>query len=133
MPPEQSQLPDQPDEPGKPDQPVSPEECSTLEEPPAEPLNEETGPGAEDELKDLKRAIDVVDPAVVRKAPRFRSFIAVGVLSGLILGLIIGLIAFRDPHNRTYMTMVLMVDLALVTTVAALVWAIIVERRSGRR
>ncbi len=78
------------------------------------------------------RAVDVVDPALVRKAPKFRSFILAGVFGGLILGLLIGVPVFWNSGNSTYKTIMLMVDLALVATAVALLWAIRSDRRSTR-
>lgn len=101
---------------------------------PAPETGTEAVPQSEPQAQNVVRAADVVDPAAVRRAPRFRSFVLAGVLSGLILGLIIGLIVFREPQNRTFLVLMLMVDLALITTLIALIWAVVSERRStGKR
>lgn len=116
------------------DQPADQDEPeSTLERPPLEPADLEAAQNAGASDADDVVAAEVVDPALVRKAPRFRSFILVGVFSGLIAGFIVGLIAFWNSDNFGFKTMVLMVDLAIVTTVIALLWAILSDRRSARR
>lgn len=78
------------------------------------------------------RAIDVVDPATVRRAPRLGRFIATGVLTGLVLGAVIGLALFRDAANRGATTAVFVLDVTVVTTIVAAVWAVVVDRRSRR-
>lgn len=78
------------------------------------------------------RVIDVVDPATVRRAPRLGRFIATGVLTGLVLGAVIGLALFRDAANRGATTAVFVLDVTVVTTIVAAVWAVVVDRR-GRR
>lgn len=140
MSPENTGDPSEPRDPSEQEQqlraselPSHVDEGSTLEEPPTDPDRDGTAPVIQDE-QNVVRAADVVDPAAVRRAPRFRSFVLAGVFSGLVLGLIIGLIVFREPQNRTFLVLMLMVDLALITTLTALIWAIVSERRStGKR
>lgn len=82
----------------------------------------------------MVRAADVVDPAVVRRAPKFKSFVLVGILTGLVLGLIIALFVFREPQNRTFLVLMFTFELTLITTLTALIWAVVSERRStGKR
>lgn len=116
-----------------PDEPETESAGSTLEQPPIDSGNSDAGLEAGDAAQADVIATEVVDPAQVRKAPRFRSFILVGVFSGLFIGLIVGVIAFHGADNLLFMTLVLMVDLTIVTTVLALLWAILSDRRSGRR
>ena len=73
----------------------------------------------------------VAVPGVVRRAPRYRAFIATGVVVGLLITLVLGL-ATLGPDEPGGLTAVLLVGLGLVTVGAVLggLVAVIVESRS---
>lgn len=83
---------------------------------------------------------DVVDPATVRRAPRYGRFFAVGIVLGAVLGLGIGGAWLQSPAAEpvfkpgVYFTVILVTCAALGAGVAGL-WAVIADRRSlrGRR
>ena len=82
----------------------------------------------------------VVDPATVRRAPRYRAFFTVGVLLGTVLGLGIGGAWLQSPVSEpvfkpgVYFTVIVVTCAALGAAVAGL-WAVVADRRSlrGRR
>lgn len=82
----------------------------------------------------------VVDPAAVRRAPRYRAFFTVGILLGTVLGLGIGGAWLQSPAAApvfkpgVYFTVILVTCAALGAAVAG-VWAVVADRRSlrGRR
>lgn len=82
----------------------------------------------------------VVDPATVRRAPRYRAFFTVGILLGTVLGLGIGGAWLQSPAAApvfkpgVYFTVILVTCAALGAAVAG-VWAVVADRRSlrGRR
>lgn len=82
----------------------------------------------------------VVDPATVRRAPRYRAFFTVGILLGTVLGLGIGGAWLQSPAAApvfkpgVYFTVIL-VTCAALGAAGAGVWAVVADRRSlrGRR
>nr|WP_167405747.1 hypothetical protein [Sphaerisporangium cinnabarinum] len=82
----------------------------------------------------------VVDPATVRRAPRYRAFFTVGILLGTVLGLGLGGAWLQSPAAApvfkpgVYFTVILVTCAALGAAVAG-VWAVVADRRSlrGRR
>ncbi|MDF9875204.1 hypothetical protein [Cellulosimicrobium cellulans] len=83
---------------------------------------------------------DVVDPATVRRAPRYGRFFAVGIVLGAVLGLALGGAWLQSPAAEpvfkpgVYFTVILVTCAALGAGVAGL-WAVVADRRSlrGRR
>lgn len=83
---------------------------------------------------------DVVDPATVRRAPRYGRFFAVGIVLGAVLGLGLGGAWLQSPAAEpvfkpgVYFTVILVTCAALGAGVAGL-WAVVADRRSlrGRR
>ncbi|MBN0039293.1 hypothetical protein JN535_03770 [Cellulosimicrobium cellulans] len=94
-----------------------------------------TGPAA-DEVE----VEDVVDPATVRRAPRYGRFFAVGIVLGTVLGFGIGGAWLQSPAAApvfkpgVYFTVIVVTCAALGAGVAGL-WAVLADRRSlrGRR
>jgi hypothetical protein len=80
----------------------------------------------------------VVDPATVRRAPRYGAFFTVGVVLGTVLGLGIGGAWLQSPVSEpvfkpgVYFTVIVVTCAALGAAVAGL-WALIADRRSLRR
>ncbi|MEG3616224.1 histidine kinase [Isoptericola haloaureus] len=64
-----------------PEQPA--ETPDAVEETPSEPVDEPASTAADDEHL-------LVDPARVRRAPRYRAFFTVGAVVGLVVGLVVG-------------------------------------------
>ncbi|ACZ32092.1 hypothetical protein Xcel_3090 [Xylanimonas cellulosilytica DSM 15894] len=109
---------------------------STPEESPAEPV-ETTG--ADPETVDDLRT--VVDPASVRRAPRYAAFMVTGVVVGLVAGLALGLflLATFDPQRDfpmdkpgVWLTVTVMGTTTLTTLLAGLL-ATVLDRRSLKR
>ncbi|QAY69267.1 hypothetical protein [Xylanimonas protaetiae] len=83
----------------------------------------------------------VVDPASVRRAPRYKGFLVTGGIVGFVAGLALGLylLATYDPSRDQYMDkpgVWLTVTVAATTTVAILLaglLATILDRRSLKR
>ncbi|KZM79680.1 hypothetical protein A0J59_07815 [Cellulosimicrobium sp. I38E] len=83
---------------------------------------------------------DVVDPATVRRAPRYGRFFAVGIVLGAVLGLGVGGAWLQSEVSEpvfkpgVYFTVILVTCAALGAAVAGL-WAVVADRRSlrGRR
>jgi hypothetical protein len=83
---------------------------------------------------------DVVDPATVRRAPRYGRFFLVGIVLGTVLGLGVGGAWLQSPAAEpvfkpgVYFTVIVVTCAALGAGVAGL-WAVLADRRSlrGRR
>ncbi|WP_171467424.1 hypothetical protein [Cellulosimicrobium sp. 72-3] len=156
---EQSRVPDgtAPDPSAAPDAVVPdaarPEAGSEAAEPgAAEPAAAEPGPVGQEARSDETpgdaasaggeevEIESVVDPATVRRAPRYRAFFTVGILLGTVLGLGIGGAWLQSPAAApvfkpgVYFTVILVTCAALGAAVAG-VWAVVADRRSlrGRR
>ncbi|WP_426310736.1 histidine kinase [Cellulosimicrobium sp. E-16] len=92
------------------------------------------------EASDEVEIESVVDPATVRRAPRYGAFFTVGVLLGTVLGLGIGGAWLQSPaadpvfKPGVYFTVIVVTCAALGAAVAGL-WAVLADRRSlrGRR
>ncbi len=86
-----------------------------------------TTPGEAPDLAELER---VAVPGVLRRAPRYRAFIAVGAAVGLLVTLGLGLATYR-PDEPGGLTAVLLVGLGLVTVGAVLggLVAVLMESR----
>ena len=99
---------------------------------------DEASPVAADEATDEVEIESVVDPATVRRAPRYRAFFTVGILLGTVLGLGLGGAWLQSPVSEpvfkpgVYFTVILVTCAALGAAVAGL-WAVIADRRSLRR
>jgi len=79
----------------------------------------------------------VVDPATVRRAPRYRAFFWTGAIVGLVLGLVLSLYLVGSPSGASLMkpgvyVTVLTAGVTLGTTLIALLVAVIADRRSLR-
>lgn len=96
------------DEPATAEGPAPAEKATAAEEPTAVV---ETSAGGVPDLAELER---IAVPAVVRRTPRYRAFIATGVVVGLLITLGLGLATFR-PDEPGGLTAVLLVGLGLVT------------------
>lgn len=98
---------------------------------PAAPSGPSTSPG-EVEIE------DVVDPATVRRAPRYRAFFTAGILLGAVLGLGVGGAWLQSGASQgvfkpgVYFTVILVTCTAVGAAVAGL-WAVLADRRSLRR
>ncbi|MBE9925236.1 hypothetical protein G8C93_04925 [Cellulosimicrobium cellulans] len=158
MSPEQSRVPDgtAPDPSAAPDAVVPdaarPEAGSETAEPAAaEPgasgpgtrVDETPGAASDDAASAGGEEVEiesVVDPATVRRAPRYRAFFTVGILLGTVLGLGLGGAWLQSPAAApvfkpgVYFTVILVTCAALGAAVAG-VWAVVADRRSlrGRR
>ncbi|MCB7135185.1 histidine kinase [Cellulosimicrobium marinum] len=79
----------------------------------------------------------VLDPATVRRAPRYRAFFTVGVVLGLVVGLGLGGAWLQSPMSApvfkpgVYFSVILVTCAALGAGVAGL-WAVVADRRSMR-
>lgn len=80
---------------------------------------------------------DVVDPATVRRAPRYKAFFLTGALVGVVLGLLLSFYLVSSPSGSglmkpgVYVT-VLTTFVTMVTTLLAGLFAVIADRRSLR-
>ena len=80
---------------------------------------------------------DVVDPATVRRAPRYKAFFLTGALVGIILGLALSFYLVSTPSGTALMkpgvyVTVLTTFVTTVTTLLAGLFAVIADRRSLR-
>jgi hypothetical protein len=81
---------------------------------------------------------DVIDPATVRRAPRYKAFFWTGALVGIVLGLALSLYLVSSPSGAAMMkpgvyVTVLTAFVTMVTTLLAGLFAVIADRRSLRR
>jgi Mg/Co/Ni transporter MgtE len=80
---------------------------------------------------------DVIDPASVRRAPRYKAFFWTGALVGIVLGLALSFYLVNTPagagmmKSGVYVT-VLTAFVTMVTTLLAGLFAVIADRRSLR-
>ena len=80
---------------------------------------------------------DVIDPATVRRAPRYKAFFWTGALVGIVVGLPLSLYLVSSPSGLgmmkpgVYVT-VLTVFITMMTTLLAGLFAVIADRRSLR-
>lgn len=111
-------------------------------EPAERPADQPAGTPAGQDGSDAPAEHLLVDPARVRRAPRYRAFFTVGALVGIVVGLVFGvwLASNVDPSRGdfplqkpgVYVTVVV----AATTTVTVLIaggLAILADRRSLRR
>jgi hypothetical protein len=80
---------------------------------------------------------DVIDPASVRRAPRYKAFFWTGALIGIVLGLGLSLYLVSSPSGTSMMkpgvyVTVLTAFVTMVTTLLAGLFAVIADRRSLR-
>jgi Mg/Co/Ni transporter MgtE len=80
---------------------------------------------------------DVIDPASVRRAPRYKAFFWTGALIGIVLGLGLSLYLVNSPSGTAMMkpgvyVTVLTAFVTMVTTLLAGLFAVIADRRSLR-
>lgn len=80
---------------------------------------------------------DVIDPASVRRAPRYKAFFWTGALIGIVLGLGLSLYLVNSPSGTSMMkpgvyVTVLTAFVTMVTTLLAGLFAVIADRRSLR-
>jgi hypothetical protein len=80
---------------------------------------------------------DVIDPASVRRAPRYKAFFWTGALIGIVLGLSLSLYLVNSPSGAAMMkpgvyVTVLTAFVTMVTTLLAGLFAVIADRRSLR-
>jgi hypothetical protein len=80
---------------------------------------------------------DVIDPATVRRAPRYKAFFWTGALVGIVLGLALSLYLVNSPSGAAMMkpgvyVTVLTAFVTMVTTLLAGLFAVIADRRSLR-
>ncbi|MFC4629303.1 hypothetical protein ACFO6V_13755 [Promicromonospora alba] len=80
---------------------------------------------------------DVIDPASVRRAPRYKAFFWTGALIGIVLGLALSLYLVNSPSGAAMMkpgvyVTVLTAFVTMVTTLLAGLFAVIADRRSLR-
>jgi hypothetical protein len=80
---------------------------------------------------------DVIDPASVRRAPRYKAFFWTGALIGIVLGLGLSLYLVNSPSGAAMMkpgvyVTVLTAFVTMVTTLLAGLFAVIADRRSLR-
>ncbi|WP_454850845.1 hypothetical protein [Promicromonospora soli] len=80
---------------------------------------------------------DVIDPATVRRAPRYKAFFWTGALVGIVLGLALSLYLVNSPSGAAMMKpgvyiTVLTAFVTMVTTLLAGLFAVLADRRSLR-
>ncbi|WP_129782856.1 hypothetical protein [Promicromonospora panici] len=80
---------------------------------------------------------DVIDPASVRRAPRYKAFFWTGALIGIVLGLGLSLYLVNSPSGAAMMKpgvyiTVLTAFVTMVTTLLAGLFAVLADRRSLR-
>ncbi|MGI5189075.1 hypothetical protein ACQEVI_13120 [Promicromonospora sp. CA-289599] len=80
---------------------------------------------------------DVIDPASVRRAPRYKAFFWTGALIGIVLGLGLSLYLVNSPSGAAMMkpgvyVTVLTAFVTMVTTLLAGLFAVLADRRSLR-
>ena len=81
---------------------------------------------------------EVVDPATVRRAPRYKAFFWAGALVGIVLGLALSLYLVNSPSGAAMMkpgvyVTVLTAFVTMVTTLLAGLFAVLADRRSLHR
>jgi hypothetical protein len=84
---------------------------------------------------------DVVDPASVRRAPRYKTFFVIGVVAGIVLGaaFALNLLATIDPardmplYKPGVYVSVTVLGTTMITTMLAGLVALWLDRRSLRR
>ncbi len=92
---------------------------------------------AQRESSDDVEVRDVIDPATVRRAPRYKAFFITGALVGVVLGLLLSLYLVSSPSGGSLMKpgvyiTVLTAFVTMVTTLLAGLFAVIADRRSLR-
>ncbi|WP_265520265.1 hypothetical protein [Oerskovia flava] len=79
-----------------------------------------------------------VDPATVRRAPRYRAFFWTGAIAGIVLGSVLAAVLLSNPQASgllkpgVYFT-VTVLGTTMVTVLLAGLWAVLADRRSLRR
>ncbi|GAB4087002.1 hypothetical protein GCM10028784_36320 [Myceligenerans cantabricum] len=81
---------------------------------------------------------DVVDPAQVRRAPRYGRFLGAGVIVGLVIGLAVGYYVVQTPEAEAMLkpgvyVVVITAFMVTFTTIAAGLLAVLADRRSLRK
>jgi hypothetical protein len=94
-------------------------------------------PGTPDPVEGIPdpvyRAADVVDPASVRRAPRYSRFAVTGLLLGLLAAAVLALLPVPDPFaSAGTLMLVLGIVLGGVGALVGLLVAVLAERRSLR-
>lgn len=80
---------------------------------------------------------DVVDPATVRRAPRYKAFFWTGAIAGIVLGLVLGAIVLSTPaaggllKPGVYLTVTVLGTTTFTVLLAGFL-AILADRRSLR-
>lgn len=86
---------------------------------------------AAEDVAETAPVVELVDPAAVRRAPRFRAFLWTGALVGLVLGLVVGLIVFPS-RDRGWTLAIFVTELAAAGVLIGAVVAVLLDRRSLR-
>lgn len=97
---------------------------------PHPPASDDDAKPAED-VAETAPVVELVDPAAVRRAPRFRAFLWTGALVGLVLGLVVGLIVFPSD-DRGWTLAIFVTELAAAGVLIGAVVAVLLDRRSLR-
>lgn len=98
---------------------------------PHPPASDDDAASAAEGVAETAPVVELVDPAAVRRAPRFRAFLWTGALVGLVLGLVVGLIVFPS-HDRGWTLAIFVTELAAAGVLIGAVVAVLLDRRSLR-
>ncbi|WP_029251948.1 hypothetical protein [Paraoerskovia marina] len=90
-----------------------------------------------DERADEVEVDDVIDPAAVRRAPRYKAFFWTGAIVGIVLGLVLGAVVLSTPgagglmKPGVYLTVVVLGTTTFTVLLAGFL-AVMADRRSLR-
>lgn len=98
---------------------------------PHPPASDDDATSSADDVAETTPVVELVDPATVRRAPRFRAFLWAGAVTGLVIGFVVGLIVFPS-NDRGWTLAIFVTELAAAGVLIGAVVAVLLDRRSLR-